>query len=317
MDSDDTKKCYTCNILYFGSFDLPYDTERYVADTLETLGCKVTRKTPTKVSLEELKELVKQEWDFILMSKGWFNFSIDLVNNTLYSSLAKRVGWFWDLGWETPREAMIYSHHLFKANLVLTSDGGHDEKWKEHMINHKVLRQGIFEPEAVKGNYRQEYAYDVVFVGTNVHKDAFGWSHRGRLIDFLKKNYGTRFKWLGGKGQEIRNAELNDLYASAKVVVGDSVNSRNYWSNRIYETLGRGGFLIFPEVEGIETEFTPYEHFVPYTYSDFDGLKEKIDYYINHDEERNKIRDAGFEFCKKHHTYTHRCKELLELVKTI
>jgi len=99
------------------------------------------------------------------------------------------------------------------------------------------------------------------------------------------------------------------------VVVGDSVYSPRYWSNRLYETIGRGGFLIFPKIPGIDGEFTPYKHFVPYDYFDFDGLKEKIDYYISHDKEREEIKMAGFEHCKNKHTYRHRCEYLIKRVK--
>jgi len=299
------------NILYFGSFDLPYDTERYITQTLESMGHKITRKVPANLSQEELTYLLSLKWDCILVSKGWFNFPIHIVNKLFEETDNLKIGWFWDLGWGTPREALIHTHHLFKADLVLTSDGGHREKWLNAGINHKTLRQGIYGPEAVRGQWEDRYSYDVVFVGSNVHDAAFGWKHRDLLLGFLQTTYGPRFKWIG-KGQEIRNLELNNFYASAKVVVGDSVNSSNYWSNRLYETIGRGGFLVFPLVDGIEKEFTPYKHFVPYTFGDFESLKEIIDFYITHDKERNAIRDAGFEHCKANHTYEIRCKELVK-----
>lgn len=300
------------NILYFGSFDMPYDTEVYISDTFESLGHTVTRNKPSTTSISELGDLLKQKFDFILLSKGWFEEQ-DKAMKMIKDSGIPTVGWFWDLCWNTPREWILWKHPLFKADYVFTTDGG-DWDWKKYGINHQVIRQGIYEPEAIKGKVKKEYQYDVVFVGTNSHKTDFGWSHRPELLNFLKRYYGDRFKHFGN-ADGVRNLDLNDVYASAKVVVGDSVHSPHYWSNRLYETLGRNGFLVFPNIEGIDKEFIPYKHFIPYDYFEFGKLAEIIDYYLEHDEEREIIREAGFEHCKKKHTYKHRCIKLLECLK--
>lgn len=300
-------------ILYFGVFEKPYDTEVYVSNTLEKLGHTVDKYQVGNVGMEELPKLLKNDYDFVLISKSWFKGDYMWCKEFLKRHPILKVGWFWDLCWGTKREWLVHEHPLFSADLVFTTDGGNDDKWKKYNINHRVIRQGIYEPEAVMGTPKDEYKYDVVFVGTDVHANAFGWQHRTDLLQFLEKTYGPRFRHFG-KVEEIRNMDLNDLYASAKVVVGDSVVRPNYWSNRIYETLGRGGFLIFPEVPGLENEFERYKHYIPYKVGDWEAIKEKIDYYIFHDDERERIRKAGFEHCKKNHTYTKRCEELIKQV---
>lgn len=301
-------------ILYFGSFDKPYDTEVYIADTLTAMGHDVARRHTTKTNRAKFAALMSKKWDCVLFSKGWFpNQEAAMEEIERYPGLT--IGWFWDLCWGTPREPLVVDHHLFKADIVLTSDGGNKAPWKKYGITHKTLRQGIYEPEAKLGTPQDQYACDVAFVGSLVHETAFNWKHRSDLFQFLRKNYSTTFKHFGTGKAEVRNMELNDLYASAKVVVGDSVYSSNYWSNRLYETTGRGGFLIFPQIDGLEKEFEYYKHIVPYDYYDFVGLKEKIDYYVSHDAEREKIKLAGFEHCKKNHTYTIRCQQLVDLIK--
>jgi len=306
------EKTLTMTILYFGVFEKPFDTEVYVSNTLESMGHTVIRKQVNEVNPTQLEALLKEKYDFILLSKSWFQGDTTRCKFALKQCPTLRVGWFWDLCWGTNREHLVFDHPLFDADLVFTTDGGNQESFARIGVNHSVLRQGIYEPEAVLGNVRQEYRYDVIFVGTDVHSNAFNWSYRGTLLTFLKNTYGPRFKHFG-KGKEIRNQELNDLYASAKVVVGDSVVRPKYWSNRIYETLGRGGFLIFPEIEGMN-DFEKYKHYIPYKIGDFEGLKEKIDYFIFHDKERDDIRMAGFEHCRANHTYTIRCKELVERI---
>ena len=156
---------------------------------------------------------------------------------------------------------------------------------------------------------------DVVFVGSKKYHPE--WPYRTHLINWLDKNYGSRFEHYGNGGIEsIRGIRLNKLYWSTKVVVGDTLclnfNYPDYWSDRIYETLGRGGFLIHPYIPGIEKEFVDKQHVVFYEYGNFDQLKELIDYYLTHDEEREAIRLAGHELVKDKYTYKHRWEVILK-----
>ena len=51
------------------------------------------------------------------------------------------------------------------------------------------------------------------------------------------------------------------------------------------------------------------------TYKTLDEAVEKAKYYIEHDDERDRIAEAGYkEFIKKH-TYEHRLKTVLEIVQ--
>lgn len=298
-------------IIYFGSFDHKYDTEVYISNTLETLGCKVKRVKTTTCDLDKIKKLLKVKYDFILFSKGWFIGDQEKIKRYFKRLNVLKVSWFFDLVVGTNREKILYGHQIFYADLIFTTDGGHEEKFKKMGLNHHCLRQGIYEPEAKLGRVRQEYKNDIVFVGCNVHGQAFKWNNRTALLEFLAQTYGDKFAWYG-RDREIRNLELNDLFASSKIVIGDSVYSPNYWSNRVTETLGRGGFLIFPVQDNFD--FEAGSHFVSYHYGDYSGLKKKIDYYLIHDEERKKIQMAGFNYCKQYHTYRHRCIELLKIV---
>jgi len=304
-------------ILYFGTFDKPYDTEVYISNTLEAMGVNVVRQETARTSYEQLIALLTQNWDCVLFSKGWFPCGDEaLIRNTIKAYRGLTIGWFWDLCWNTPRELLVFNHHLFHTKIVFTSDGGNQQKWENLGIDHRVLRQGIYGPESFIGKPEEKYAHDIVFVGSLVHRQAFGWEHREQLVHWLQGVYGERFHlYPESDSQEIRNTELNRLYASAKIVVGDSVASPNYWSNRLYETIGRGGFLIFPEIEGLEQEFTPYKDFIPYRIGDWEGLKEKIDFYLKQPEKREEIKRHGLMTCQARHTYQQRCSVLLDTIK--
>ena len=59
----------------------------------------------------------------------------------------------------------------------------------------------------------------------------------------------------------------------------------------------------------MEEEFTDKENMVFYEYGNFGQLKELIDYYLIHDDERERIRKAGHEYVKANCTYHNRLQE--------
>ena len=60
--------------------------------------------------------------------------------------------------------------------------------------------------------------------------------------------------------------------------------------------MGSGCFALSHHYDGIEKDFEVEKHLV--TFHDFDGLRNKIDYYLQNEDERNKIAMAG---CKHVH----------------
>lgn len=301
-------------VLYVGDFKADHSTENYVAYGLRQNGVDVTcvqenSEMPSNALISHIKE---SKPDFVLFCKNRFYGRGDLLVERIRKEGVLTVTWLFDLYFDLPKEMGIrrtIHDAAFLSDVVFTSDGGHDKQFADLKINHRLLRQGIHEPEAHYG--KKIDAPEIVFIGTN------SYSERDRLLSGLRKRYGDRFAHYGSHAHmdEVRGEELNNLLTSAKIVVGDSVPSPMYWSNRIYEVLGRGGFLIHPKVDGLEKEFKYYEHFMPFDYGKHEQLFEIIDYYLEHDEEREKIRKAGHEFVKENYTYTKRCKALLESVK--
>lgn len=301
------------HIVYIGDFKESYSTERYVTHGFRELGHTVTCIQENRLLLHDVirvsNAIIGLKPDLILFSKGRPVGNAEEFIETLKKHGIKTACWLFDLYFGLPHER---KHRLmvkiapYNVDYILSTDGGHKEDFERHDINHSLLRQGIHEPEAIL--YSRKKDYDIGFVGG----DAFG--TRATLFDRLQEWYGGRFVHYGGSSKHLRGLPLNEFYASTKIIVGDSQQSPNYWSNRIYETLGRGGFLIHPMVEGLEKEFVIGEHLITYPRGDYLKLKNLIDYYLIHDGEREAIRKAGHEFVKKHYTYTARCKELLKII---
>lgn len=296
-------------ILYVGDFRQSYSTEKYIAHGFTQLGYQVVQVQQNDVPNARalLGAALKYKPDFVMFSK-WTG-GVEAVF-LLRQHKFLTVGWIFDLYFNLPAEfgSRNFVNSSFQCDICFVTDGGHATNYKSRSINARTLRQGIYSPEALKGIKSPQVP--IIFLGS------YNYNNRIKLIDWLRETYGHNFLCFGQGGDKapVRGVELNNLLASVKIVVGDSVPSDFYWSNRIYEVLGRGGFLLHPKVKGLDKELIPGKHYVEYEYGNFQELKTKIDFYLDKGMERETIRDAGFQYVKKHYTYTARCRELLKEV---
>ena len=313
------------NILYLGNFDNV--VAEYISRTFEELGHTIRRRHEESTTVEQLQKMIESEkFDFVLTEEARLKYDYiygEVLDNELdrcnggmkrIMDMILVVPWLTNIFWGIERRVpLIEMNPIFKAPIVFTTDGGHDKEWKESGVNHRLLRQGVYQGEAKMGK-KLDMKCTIGFVG---EMNSRIWNFRESLVKYLIGKYGNDFIWVGqGASAGIYyGKELNDFLATMKVIVGDSVLSPYYWSNRVYEMIGRGGFLIMPEIKGLDKEFEPYKHYVPYKPRNLDDLKEKIDYYLEHEEEREQIRKAGFEYCKKNYTYKHRVIKMLKVLE--
>jgi len=73
---------------------------------------------------------------------------------------------------------------------------------------------------------------------------------------------------------------------------------------RCFDIMGCGGFLLTNYQADLFELFEPNKDFVYYT--DYEDLLEKVDYYLKHDEKRERIARNGYEKVKERHTYKER-----------
>ena len=265
----------------------------------------------------------------------------DVLSQALRSDL---FVWVHTHGWNTPGAPMKYVLEELKAKNIPTisfhldlwmglerqKDMQSDEFWGiEHFfVTDKLMADYLNTHTKIKGHFlpagvfheevyltNQPKTHDVIFTGSKGYHPE--WPYRPQLINWLADTYKDRFEHWGGDGKgTIRGAALNDLYASTKVTVGDTLcigfNYPWYSSDRLFESTGRGAFVIYPRIKGLETFFRDGKEVVFYEFNNFVDLKEKIDYYLEHEEEREEIRMAGFERTKNEHTYIHRWQTILK-----
>lgn len=287
-------------IAFVGKFNKFHD-EEYIARSFESLGHDVIRIEQSLDGGNIHRKIVLSRPDILLFTKWEYP-------KVIYDALAKSkewnmktVCWLFDLYWGYDREFRIKTASYFKADYVFTTDGGNDHKWKEARVNHKLVRQGISKDECYLDTIKDPQG--IVFIGS---ENPLYPARTQRILE-LKKHY-SDFRWLGRNNTDaIRGKDLNKLYSKTKIVVGDSVYSPYYWSNRVVETLGRGGFLIHRDVPGIKEE---YPYLVTYD-GTYDDLRKKIDYYLAHEDERREIIRKNHKWVLDNYTMDKKCKELI------
>lgn len=308
---------------YIGNFVPPHSTENHVKLAWENQGHTVIRVQEGEP--DQLRKLIQriQDVDLVLWTrtadlaaKNGHRLQWELLT-AARRAYVPTVGFHLDRWWGLNREATVWEEPFFRCQYVITADGGHDDLFESVGVNHVWLPPAVSLGETEPGEVVPQYRSRLAFVGSWQPGYHAEWQHRPQLVDWLTKNYPeTRF-WPRPNQPGIRGTDLRNLYASVDVVVGDSClvgGATNYWSDRIPETLGRGGFLIHPHVDGIEKHFTPGAHLMTWPVGDWEALRLHIEVALVNADVRAMISRQGREHVIANHTYDVRVNQILEIV---
>jgi len=303
-------------IALLGNHSVSFSTERELDWTLEErLGHEVIRLQENTIPTHEVVSTCRERGVRLMIyvhTHGWDtigNISTDRMIEELRNSGIKTCSFhldrFWGLNTLDQREDRIGTHAFWKTDVVFTADGGNAEKFKERGVNHVWMQPAVVERDCYFGTPSLQFNSPLCFAGaTGYHPE---YPQRGELVNRLRELYGANFRVYQG----IREAALNNLYATVRVVVGDHcfAGAPNYWSDRVPETIGRGGFLIAPETPGLSIQ-----GLVTYEPQNIPDLIKKINYFIDDDNqaERIHLRNLAHADVKANHTYTNRMRTLLE-----
>lgn len=141
--------------------------------------------------------------------------------------------------------------------------------------------------------------YDVCFVG-----NVGDW----RRVDFLDRMFKEFPNFFYGKRLFEDAAEI---FNSSKIVlnisIADDVNMR------VFEALCSGSFLLTNELPTLSILLKDGIHLA--TFKDFDEAVDKARYYIEHEQERQKIALTGHEEVLRNHTYEKRLKDVMNVIQ--
>lgn len=306
-------------VAYLGNFDVSHSTESHIAQAWENIGHSVTRIPEQRCEWATLPAVVEGHDLFLWTRTAGFDppHKDEVQPQALSKIRCPKVGYHLDRWWGLDREWWIDDSAFFTdTDFICTADGGHDDDWARKGITHYWFPPAILEAETVLGTPDRRYTADVVFVGNLTDYGHAEWApYRQALHVFLRERYHGRFQVFPGRGRpQIRGRDLANLYATVKVVVGDSClvgEPARYWSDRIPETMGRGGYLIHPHVEGL---LDVHPKLDTYPLGDFDRLGVKIDLALSQPGYRTRNAAANREQILAGHTYETRMKRLASLL---
>lgn len=139
----------------------------------------------------------------------------------------------------------------------------------------------------------------------------------GSLYNDRRKIIASVVREFGGEipqNSTLWGEDLARYVQRVKVVIGD--NYRNdvpgYWSSRNYVIPGAGGFLLTPKVPALERHFLDGETIAQY--SDLDGMRVCLEFWLENDKKREALRKRSFEHVHAYHNWPTRAGELLRIL---
>lgn len=235
-------------ILYLGNFASEHSTENHLLETLRDMHhivYPIQENSPRPAQdAADLIAGLSPPPDLVLYTRTWDFAGASQLWQTCRARGIATATVHLDLFFGVHREHLVRENPMFRTQHCFTADGGHQTEFAEAGVNHHFLPPGVLKRYCYLGVPNDRDRCDVLFVGSPQPPYHPEWPWRGQLLDALRQKYGTRFAHRGVDQDRVRGPALNNLYASAKVVVGDSLMlSPMYWSDRVPETLGRGGVL--------------------------------------------------------------------------
>jgi spore maturation protein CgeB len=198
-----------------------------------------------------------------------------------------------DKPYEKIKEQAVHYDHVFCAQ----KDGA-DKLKRDTGVNADWVPIGC-DPEKHRDLGLQK-RFDVAFVGTEGKKNL-----RGELLKALARRYPNSFIGRAESGL------LSNIYSSAKIGFNYSIN--NDINMRMFEVLSCGALLVTNLIRdnGFGEIFSPGVNTA--VYRDPGELFRVVDYYLAHNDERERIAGQGHALAVSSHTYADRLKKMLEI----
>jgi len=309
-------------IAFLGNFQVDYSSETRHVKSLESLGHTVVKLQERQATAQEIyREASKCDLFIWVHTHGWKtpgNTGMDVVLAKLNRHGIPTMTYHLDLWFGLRRQQDLEKDnfyktigHFFTVDKLMADWFNENTEVKGHFIP-----AGVYDKECYihKDYDPNKFDHDVIFVGSKGYHPEY--PYRPQLIDYLRETYGKRFLHVGGDRDTgtIRGDKLNKIYARSKVAIGDSLNIDfkypYYTSDRLFESTGRCGFTISHSIKCLEELFSK-DKIIFYEHGNLNDLKNKIDYYLSHDEEREALRIRGHIKTKSAHTYVHRWQQIL------
>jgi spore maturation protein CgeB len=271
-------------------------TNNSQADGFEANGCEVIRYNyrvrATEIGLENrdsdiIKICQEQRPHLVFFSKcNEVNIRVVIECN----KVCKTVLWYMD-----PDNINFNAELIQKmqySSYTCCSNRGSFNKAKQYAKNCYFIQEGF--DHKVDKPFVLSYIHDVSFIGTIRNE-------RIKYYDALKfYNYTNVFGSEHAKAVSSSKINLNFTDIGT--------------SDRVYKILAAKGFLLTEPWLHMEVDFEVGKDLI--TFNGIEDLKNKIEYYINNDEERVKIAQSGYNTVQKFNRINY-AKKILDIYEKI
>jgi len=255
---------------------------------------------------QEVIELVRKERPRYVL---WVSWRHDILPETL-DAMRKEgsivIGWFFDDEWRFNEYSRWWIPHL---DYCVTNAAEAVPKYRAlgARVIHTIPNTGV----AVDCDWSKvEAKYDVSFVGSRFYADREQW-----INELNKRKIPVHFfgeDW----GGYVSFKEMIKIFQYSRINLNFSKDLRYFRpqiKGRIFQVCLAGGFLLTEYVPGIEEYFEVDKEIV--CFRDADEMAEKIDYYIQHDEERQAIAQSGWKRAISEYTSFHMVSKVFNQIE--
>lgn len=260
-------------------------------------------------------------FDAELVLNGYWDLAPLQVAEIRSAAQAPVVAWFPDPSVSLRRQYLLgaaYDATFLKARYMVES------------ARQKLGKPAFYLPECCNPQWHRRVELtesERKFYECDLTTAATLYYYRARLLelfaDYDLKIWGASVPpWLESplrrrhQNRYLAELEKAKAFNAAKIVLNtmhpaetESVNAR------LFETAGCGAFQIMEHRDCLSEFFEPETEVV--TFRTRKELKEKVDYYLTHEEERRQIADRAYARAHREHTYAQRLRQLLSIVSEL
>ncbi|WP_417850322.1 glycosyltransferase family protein [Thalassoglobus sp.] len=247
--------------------------------------------------LKSVEHLLPSELERV--SPGQFDLYLYIDDGTqqIFRDDLRPAAW-WGIDSHLDFERCLKMSSLCDFTFAAQKDGA-EQLQQEGMKNAQWLPLAC-DPQ-IHGRVQTNKQFDVAFVGHIFPGE------RQELLEQIAARYPNSFI---GQQNFLKMAET---YSASRVVFNRSI--RNDINMRVFEGLCSGSLLLTNDLSANGPAELIQEGVHYASYSDTAELFDKLVYYLNHDEVRERIAGAGRQHVLQHHTYRHRMETLLRSVQ--
>jgi len=177
---------------------------------------------------------------------------------------------------------------------------------KDYIPKLKEIKEEVFWlplacDTAVHKKYEIPRLFDIGFVGSMDSK----YTQRVSLLKKLSDKYDVL-------ATNVKYTDMAKIYSQSRI--GFNKSLKGDLNMRVFEVMSCGTMLLTDRINnGMEELFKNKKHLV--LYNDENEMLELVEYYLDNEEERERIAREGQREVHKKHTYEHRAKEMLRVIE--